>query len=234
VKIKAPANSKERGFSVLTGFILAIIMFGTLAFFLAGQGINSGFGTTYSNTSKVSGLLSSGGYVNTGFDSVILNGTTAANLTFDSTAATGVFNPSSGGASPQTLDPTLLARTGALDGYWVYRGNDVTMKGVGTVAADYTMMVSGLKKSICQQLNNTLHGTSLATNPTSLGALDAAVIGAPTVNTPSVAAVSGNSVAFDLSAVGAATTGWLNGCYATTTVVGADVNYVYIHTLLAQ
>ena len=229
--------TKQKGFSLLTGFILSIIMFGTLAFFLAGQGINAGFGTAYSNTSKVSALISSGGYINTGFDAVTMGGTTADKVTFDVTALTGVFNPTSGGASPQTLDPTLFARSTAIDGYWVYRGNDITMKGVGTTASDYTMLVSGLKLSVCQQINNTLHGTPLTgagSTPVSLGALDAAIVGAPTTTTPSVALISANSVLFDQSAVVAASSGWLSGCYSTTTTVGTGVNYVYIHTLLAQ
>jgi hypothetical protein len=238
MKTRMQPASSQKGFSLLTGFILAIIMFGTLAFFLAGQGINSGFGTAYSNTSKVSGLVTSGGYVNTGFDAVTMGGTTADKVTFDVTALTGVFNPTTGGASQQTLDPTLFARASAIDGYWVYRGNDITMKGVGVAATpDYTMLVSGLKLSVCQQINNTLHGTPLTgggSSPVSLGALDAAIVGAPTATTPSVALISTNAVPFDQSAVVAATSGWMNGCYSTTTSVGTGVNYVYIHTLLAQ
>jgi hypothetical protein len=230
--------AKQRGFSLLTGFILTIIMFGTLAFFLAGQGINAGFGTAYSNTSKVASLLASGGFINTGFDAVTLGGTVPAAVTFDTTAATGVFNPTTGGASPQPLDPSLFARTSAIDGYWVYRGDGITMKGVGVPATpDYTMIVSGLKLSICQQINNTLHGTALATAPVSLGAVDALIIGAPTAAAPSIATVTANALAFDLSAVAALTAaynGWMSGCYATNTVVGTGVNYVYIHTLLAE
>jgi hypothetical protein len=234
MKTRMQPASSQRGFSLLTGFILAIIMFGSLAFFLAGQGINSGFGTAYSNTSKVSALVTSGGFINTGFDAVTLGGTAAPTVTFD-TGTNGVFNPTTGGASQQTLDPTLFARSSAIDGYWVYRGNDIIMKGVGVAATpDYTMLVSGLKLSVCQQINNTLHGTTLATNPVSLAVTDASIVGAPTAIAPSVASVTANALAFDISAVAAAATGWMNGCYATTTAVGTGVNYVYIHTLLAQ
>jgi hypothetical protein len=227
----SPMLAKQKGFSLLTGFILSIIMFGTLAFFLAGQGINAGFGTNYSNTSKVSGLLTSGGYINTGFDAVTMGGTTPASVTFDVTALTGVFNPTSGGASPQSLDPTLFqGRAGAaglLDGYWIYRGSAVTLNGVGTAAADYTMMVSGLKLSVCQQINNTLHGTALTIAPTTLTAFtDALLLG--TAPLPTAATPTQTTTAADLSALG--TSGWMNGCYATTTAG----NYVYIHTLLAQ
>ena len=235
MKMHTSSAAKQRGFSILTGFILAIIMFGSLAFFLAGQGINAGFGTTYSNTAKVSGLLTSAGYVTTGFDAVTLGGTTPAQVTFDTTAVTGVFNPTSGGATQQNIEPTLFARSSAIDGYWVYRGNDLTMKGVGVAGtADYTMMLSGLKLSVCQQINFMLHNTPLTTAPVSLAALDAAIVGAPTATSPSVAAITSNPVIFDQSAVVGAATGWSSGCYATTTAVGTGVNYVYIHTLLAQ
>ena len=226
MKARTSSSLKQRGFSLLTGFILAIIMFGTLAFFLSGQGINSGFGTAYSNTSKVSGLLTSAGYINTGFDAVTMGGTLPANVTFDAAISTGVFNPTSGGASQQSLDPTLFGRTTAIDGYWVYRKNDVTLPGVGVaVTADYTMMVSGLKLSICQQINNTLHGTALTAAPTTLtGFSDLLLVGAPTATVPTVAGVAADFVS---AAIGIS--GWANGCYKTT-----DNNYVYIHTLLAQ
>jgi hypothetical protein len=217
--------SKQGGFSLLTGFILAIIMFGTLAFFLAGQGINATFGTAYSNTSKVAGLLTSAGYINTGFDAVTMGGTAPSAATFDTTAVTGVFNPTSGGAAPQSLDPTLFARSSTIDGYWVYRKNDVKLQGVGiTATADYIMMVSGLKQTICQQINNTLHGTALNVAPSTLTLFnDALLLGAPTAAVPTVTGLIAN-----LSALG--TSGWMNGCYITDT----DSNYVYIHTLLAQ
>jgi len=222
---RTTSAAKQRGFSLLTGFILAIIMFGSLAFFLAGQGINSGFGSNYTNTSKVSSLLASAGYINTGFDAVTLGGTTPSTVTFDSATNTGVFNPTSGGSSPQALDPTLFARNTAIDGYWIYRSNGITLYGVGVATtADYTMMVSGLKLSACQQINNTLHGIPLTTAPSTLtGFSDLLLIGTPTATTPTSLVVS------NLNTAAVGTSGWLNGCYMTT-----DTNYVYIHTLLAQ
>lgn len=231
MKNRTLSAAKQKGFSLLTGFILVIIMFGSLAFFLAGQGINTGFGATYTNTAKVSSLLTSAGYINTGFDAVTLNGISPSAVTFDATATTGIFNPTSGGASVQSVDPTILVRNLPIDGYWVYRGGAVTMYNVGVALnADYTIMLSGLKKGICQQINNTLHGTALSATPPPAGTspyADSDVIGTPTSTTPASNAV------FTVAATAAAS-GWLSGCYATTTGVGTDVNYVYIHTLLAQ
>lgn len=234
MQIRTQLPAKQKGFSLLTGFILVIILFGSLAFFLVGQGINTGFATKYTNTAKASSLLTSAGYINTGFNAITLAGEAPENVTFDSAANTGVFNPTAGGATLQSVDPELLARkTTNVDGIWIYRGNDVRMKGVGDTSntPDFTMMVSGLKKAICQQINYTLHGTALTTNPVSLGGADAAIFGTPTVSS-GVGTTS--SLALDLDAVVAVPSGRMSGCYATTTTVGSDVNYVYIHTLLAR
>ena len=108
MKIRMQMPSKQKGFSILSGFILAIIMFGALTFFLAGQGLNSTFGTTYANTAKVSGLLTSAGYVKMGFDAVVLSGQLPVDVTFNTTTTTGIFNPSSGAVPHQYLDPTLF------------------------------------------------------------------------------------------------------------------------------
>ena len=237
MKSRRSSLSKQRGFSVLSGFILAIVMFGTLAFFLGGQGINSSFGTTYSNTSKASGLLTSAGYITTGFNAVTMSGQLPSAVTFDAAANTGIFNPTSGGATQQALDPTLFvgvdaaatataAATG-LRGYWIYRRGDVRLNGVGTSATgDYTIMATGLKQAVCQQINATLTGTANTVAPPTLtGVSEAQLVAASLPAANSNSTVSG--LAVDLSTLSNA--GDLNGCYAT-----SDSVYVYIHTLLPQ
>lgn len=225
----------QKGFSLLTGFIVVIILFSSLAFFLAGQGISSGFSSSYTNQAKASGLLTSAGYISAGFDALTLGGVSASNVTFDQTSGTGVFDPVSGGTTLQAVDPGLLARTSAgVDGIWVYRKTAITMYGVGNGAtADYTMMVSGLKKAICQQINASLHGTALNATPPDTATADAGVIGTPTVSSGILGTNTGNALNLNTAAI-AGTQGWTSGCFATTTAVGSDVNYVYIHTLLAQ
>lgn len=227
MKMHTSPAARQRGFSILTGFILAIIMFGSLAFFLAGRGISTGFGASYANTSKVSGLLTSAGYIATGFDAVVLAGQSPSAVTFDSADNTGLFSPTAGGASVQPIDPSLFDATlhddGTIFGYWVYRKSALTISGVGVPAnADYTIMTAGLKEGVCKQINNTLHGTPLTTTPPSLGAADIAVVGVLTgPPTPTIPTNAGNALPV--------TSTWMNGCYVTT-----DTHYVYIHTLLAQ
>ena len=228
MKTRTLSAYKQKGFSLLTGFVLVIILFGSLAFFLAGSGLNSGFGSSYASISKASSLLTSAGYVSAGFSGVTLNGSAPSEVTFDTAATTGMFNPTTGAAAQPSLDPSLFADTSATTGYWVYRQNGVTLNGVGDSAvADYTIMASGLKLGVCQQINSTLHGTALSAAPSDLTAFTVALlVGAATSVTPTVT----SATASNLSALG--TAGWANGCYAT--VGDTPTKYVYIHTVLAQ
>ncbi len=243
MKTRTQSSFKQRGFSLLTGFILAIIMFGSLAFFLAGSGIGTSFGASFVNTSKVSSLLTSAGYISTGFDAVVLGGQSPYAVTFDS-GSTGIFNPTIGGSSLQPLDQSLFQlrdtttvpgtpQIAATDGYWFYRIDTTTtpdspvvkLNGIGTTGLtsasnEYVIMTSGLKDTVCAQINTTLHGSSTIPGVTPV---DAALVGAPTRASPtSLAAV-------DLSATGGIV-GWMNGCVQS----GTAGNYVYFHTLLAQ
>lgn len=227
---KSPASaSKQKGFSLLTGFILVIVLFGALAFFLAGRGINTTFGTTYANSTKVSNLVASSAYLRTGFDAVVLGGTSADAVTFDGTATTGIFNMDSGAATKQAVDPSALAPKAVpltTEGYWIYGKNAIDMTGVGgDVNGDFTVLLIGLKKGICQQINNSLNGTPVTTAPAVTGTI-AALVGAPTVlspvsdlvitlGTPNIVVAGGNP----------------SGCFET---ADADPSYVFIHTVYPQ
>lgn len=216
--------SKQQGFSLLTGFLLVIALFGALAFFLAGRGINTAFGTAYANSSKASTLLASAAYIRTGVDSVVLAGTSPASVTFDATATTGIFNIDTGAATTQKVDPSVLASAtpASEEGFWVYGLNNLDMASVGTAAADYTVLVFGLKTGICQQLNYTLNGAALNAAIPTAGSTIAALVGTPTAGTP---------VAAPLTPPQIVAGGNPSGCYATTDPTPSNV---FIHTVYPQ
>lgn len=222
---KSPATaSKQKGFSLLTGFILVIVLFGALAFFLAGRGINTAFGTTYANNSKASNLIAQAAYLRTGFDSVILAGTAPVSVTFDDAATTGIFNIDTGAATTQQVDPAILAAPAADPlGFWVFGKNNGTVTSVGTTAADYTIIVGGLKQGICQQINTTLNGTNIASAPEQITATDVDIFGGATSASP---VVSGAATVFTVPAAGRA-----SGCYQTDSGAGS---YVFIQAVYPQ
>jgi hypothetical protein len=216
--------SKQQGFSLLTGFLLVITLFGALAFFLAGRGINTAFGTTYANSSKASNLLSSAAYLRTGFDSVVLAGSSPASVTFDDTATTGIFNINTGAATAQKIDPSVLATAtpASGEGIWIYGLNAINMTSVGTTTEDYTILVAGLKTGICQQLNYTVNGTPLTTTPTALTDNLGAIVGTADVSTTPTTTIAANTITI-------AAGGNPSGCYTT-----ADGSNIFIHTVYPQ
>lgn len=222
--------SKQKGFSLLTGFILVIVLFGALAFFLAGRGVNTAFGTTYANSSKVSSLIASAAYMRTGVDSVVLSGTSPASVSFDDVATTGIFNLDTGAATAQAVDPSVLVNPTVVptstEGYWVYGSNIFDMGGVGTVLPDYTIMLLGLKTGVCQQINNTLNGTALTATPTVLTEDIATLVGAPTPASPKTTLTLAAAPAANFTI---AANGKPSGCYTT-----SDGSNVFIHTVYPQ
>jgi hypothetical protein len=216
--------SKQQGFSLLTGFLLVITLFGALAFFLAGRGINTAFGTAYANSSKASNLLASAAYIRTGVDSVVLAGTSPASVTFDDAATTGIFNIDTGAATAQKIDPSVLASAtpASGEGIWIYGLNVIDMVSVGTAAADYTVVVAGLKSGICQQLNYTVNGTAVTTTPTVLTNTLADIVGTADVSTFATSDAA-------LSVVQIAAGGNPSGCYTT-----SDGSNIFIHTVYPQ
>ena len=226
---KSPATAlKQKGFSLLTGFILVIVLFGALAFFLAGRGINTTFGTTYANNSKVSNLVAQAAYLRTGFDSVVLAGTAPASVTFDDAAGTGIFNLDTGAATKQQIDPAILdAPSAGVLGYWVFGKDQVAVSTVGTALGEYTIMVGGLKKGICQQINTTLNGTNIASAPEVLTQTDATTIGGAGVTSATpVTDLAGASGSILVPNTGA---GNPSACYQT-----ATGSYVFIQAMYAQ
>lgn len=225
---KSPATaSKQKGFSLLTGFILVIVLFGALAFFLAGRGINTAFGTTYANSSKASNLIAQAAYLRTGFDSVILAGTAPASVTFDDAATTGIFNLDTGAATPQQIDPAILAAPSAGNlGYWIFGMDSAAITSVGTIKGDYTMMVGGLKQGICQQINTTLNGTNIASAPELLLTDNDATLGATTTSANPVTDILTHGTII----VPGSGSGNPSGCYQTAT----NGAYVFIQAVYAQ
>jgi hypothetical protein len=137
-----------------------------------------------------------------------------------------MFSSSTGGAVPQTLDPSIFV-TAATNKTWIYRKNLIILENVGGSASatgDYTIIAADLKLAICEQINSTLYGST--TVPVLAAAPLASFIGSVGGTAPYFVTATGA-----LSLTATTIDGKMNGCFATSDVATA---YVYIHTLLAQ
>ncbi len=140
----------------------------------------------------------------------------ADDVTFDTDATNGVFNPSKGGAMVQIPSPKAVVTPGT--DVWVYK-KTVKIKGIGLDAnPDYLVALPNVTLETCRHINNQVHNTALsATPPTGAGTLADWKDG-----------VDGSDTAVDMSAVAAVDT-WSEGCMAT-----SDTKYVHFQVVVAR
>jgi len=154
----------EKGFAV-SMIILVIALFAIIiaAMAIAGRGTNV---TGSEQTAKVhaSTIIQQGNNLKTGFDYMISNkAIDISTITFNADDNTGLFHPTDGGV-PQQFPPKEALKT--TDNDWVYKRNNngnavVKLKGVGTDAGeDYVVALVDIKKSVCEQINKALYGST--------------------------------------------------------------------------
>lgn len=211
--------NKQKGFSLVAAFIVIAILMAVVAYFIAGQGMNTSATGTYSNSARASSLISQAAYIQGGVNVMITSGqVTAGQLTFDTATTTGLFNPSTGGAQPQSPDPSSYTVTTP---FWAYRGANFMIEGVGTniTTPQYALVSMDLKKSVCEAINTQLHGSI---NIPSANALGTAVISTATATSPSATGASNVTLG-----TAGTITGWDKGCLVTTDPVGSERYFYY-------
>ncbi|TFW09921.1 hypothetical protein E4K72_03550 [Oxalobacteraceae bacterium OM1] len=157
----ARRNQRQRGFSLVAAFILVAILMTVVAYFLAGQGVNTTSAGSVTNTARGSAVITQGAYLKAGFDLMTLGGNTdVSTITFNTAAATGLFNGVTGGVQPQLPDPSAFATRTAPNGTWLYKRAALTLTGVGTGGRHYAVVLTGLSRGACEQINQVLRGTT--------------------------------------------------------------------------
>ena len=223
-KMKRINSNKQQGFSILAVILVivaVIVAIGVWA--LSGQTNTSSSGNSTSDI-QASSLVNDSGALKLAYDTLVINGSSASSIVFvPNTASTpgapNVLDPVNGVQLPKPNANAIKVGAGATEGIWVFNKTGFVGNGVGTASADPVVLVAGIKKTVCERVNNTLYGST--TIPVStLATSAAATTGALSTSPTSTAAV-------DISAVAAAA-GWTSGCF--TTVAGGEDN-VYFRVL---
>lgn len=197
-------RNRQRGFSIL-GVILVIIgiIVAIGVWTMAGQ-TNSNTATVSTADTLASALLNDSSTLKTKFDTLTI-GLAASNpavVTFvpGGTAPENMLN---GDPQPKVASQTAIDVAGP-NGIWVYT-KTFNADGVGTAAADYAMVVAGVKDAVCKRVNNSLKGSETIPTYTGLTTAAAFVAGA-TLTNPNA------SVAIDFATHGLPNLGWSAGC----------------------
>lgn len=215
-------KSKQGGFSIIGVIILAVAIIGALGVWaLSGQ-----TNTSNANASAADvmggGIVNDGSSIKTQFDTLLINGSAAAGITFvpGTAGVNNMLDPTKGIQNPKP-NSNLFVDTVFPNGAWIYKPAGFKGNGVGGTADDYSVILAGVKDGVCQQINQRLYGapTIPASGLASTAFTTGATAAAPTsTNAASIAAVAGVA-------------GWTSGCVTTTG--GADQN-VYFRVLMPQ
>lgn len=207
-------NFKKQAGNTIAGLLILVAIIGC-------DSTNSSSSSTSTVDVMGSSITDDAAAIKSAFDTMLANGASSTSITFIPATAgdSNILDPTTGIPMPVSNANAFLNTTFP-NGAWIYQSG-LKGSGVGTTAAEISILVPGVKDGVCQQINNRLYGSTtipasgLATTAFTTGALE---------STPS------SSNAADMSAV-AAIGGWVAGCVTTTD--GADRN-VFFRVLKAN
>lgn len=227
-KIEKIKRQNESG-NVLFLILIAVALFAALSYAVT-QSSRSGSGDASSETNLINSSTITqypAGVRTAMVRMVVSGGLTADDFEFNSpsdfaagTAGNEVFNPGGGGSTYQAAGPDLMV--GGAPGRWYFNANfEVpligTTTGTGT-GNDIIAFLPGVKKAVCQKLNDEYGITGIPVHDATTGTLkDDKLNGEPV---PGVSEVLGTAGNLD---------GHPFGCFE-----DADDGYVYYHVLMER
>lgn len=160
---------QQRGLAIST-ILLAVILLIAIAVTLA-MSSRASNGNSSQQQAKLfaTTLMNQANALKIGFDKMQANGIDFNNIRFNVNSNSGVyglFNPTYGGTEEQFPPINALFNPSA-PGYtdWRYN-NNIMLKGVGTDnGIDAVVVMADISLTVCQAINNALHGISLSSTP---------------------------------------------------------------------
>lgn len=163
---------RQKGFIGIVFLVIALI--GIVIAAIAAMSRSSSTGTADQTTkTNASVLMKQASDFKTGMDRMIVNGTSAATITFDNTVNTGLFDPTPGAQYAIRHVPPSRVVVSGTPAFTYTR--QVQLPGIGSqTSADFVTTVGNLTLAACQQINNLLYNDAITALPaTSAGTMAA-------------------------------------------------------------
>lgn len=163
--MKGYSLKKQAGFAgvvYLVVGLIAIVMAG-IAYMSRGTATGTSEQAARTNASV---MMKQASDFKAGFDRMLVNGVSAANITFDTTADTGLFDPAAGAQyAIKHVPPAGVVSTGTPA--FTYT-RQLRLPGIGSAAGeDYVVTVGNITVEVCRQVNRILWNDGAAANPAS-------------------------------------------------------------------
>lgn len=223
IRRRAPLQAGFGTSAVLLVVVLIAAIGAFFAYSTRGSNVTSAQST---NSIGATTIIDQGTQMRAGFESMLARGSAASQVTFDTAATTGLFNPTTGGTGDQppplrNMTDEAIAGSAPFSAAVSNYSYKVAVTGplnVGTaVGLKYGVFLPGVKLAVCQAINNQLYSDALSATPVASGLAATAFVGVAAVN------LTGGAMATGLSQRS-------EGCIGTT-----DANqYVYFKIVYVQ
>ncbi len=195
-------TSANAGFGT-SAVLLVVVLIAAIGAFFAystrGSNVTSAQST---NSIGATTIIDQGTQMRSGFERMLANGSAASQVTFDTAATTGLFNPTTGGTGDQpppqrNLTDEAIAGSApfaAAVTTYSYKTGVTGPANVGTAAGlKYGVFLPGVKLAVCQAINNQLYSDSLSATPVASGLAVTAFVGGAAVDLTAGAMAAGLS-----------------------------------------
>lgn len=147
---------KEEGIAIGAVLVIVALIAAVSVYLASGSRSRVEDPAGASNQLRSSAVLSQASALRDGFNVMVVRGTAPAAITADATA-TGLYNPTTGGASPQSPSADLFANPAAPSEWAI---GTATVANIGTATADRILFLEGLNDNVCASINTQLHGSA--------------------------------------------------------------------------
>lgn len=222
--MKTIKTNSQAGFSILAVILVivaVIVAIGVWA--LSGQTNTSTSGNSSADIQAAS-IANDASAIKLAFDTMVINGASPDNIIFkpNDTSSNNVLSIANLGQLPRPNSNAIRQDAVAPDGVWTYSKN-VAASSIGTSAPDFVILLSGVKDSVCQRINNSLYGDPTIPTYTGIAISDGFTSGSSTLN-------PNTTVALDFEGHGLPSLGWGSGCFKPS---GKTDHNVYFRVLKA-
>jgi type II secretory pathway pseudopilin PulG len=218
-------HKKQQGFSILGVILFIVILIVAISVWaLSGQTNTNNSGNTTADIQAAS-IGNDASSIKLAFDTLVINGATPSTIIFTPNVATTASTPNildqtTGLQIPRPNVNSVRTAVAEPEGIWVY-SKTLTGNNIGTSAADFAIVLAGVKNTVCERINFNLYGVAtippVTTPTTGAGFVTGATVGAPTTT----AAIT----------LPAGANGWSSGCISAN---GVADNNMYFRILKAN
>lgn len=207
----------KQGGNIILLILGAILLVGGLVVFLTSGNSNSTNTSSASSQVIGSSVMADASSVKDMFDQLVGYKLLApTSITFvPGTASPSNLLDTAAGLQKPISNANAYINTTFPNGAWIYQ-TGLKVNGIGTAAAEFSLVTVGVKDTVCQQINNSLWGST---------AIPASTLASTAFTTGAALATPTSASAADISAI-AGVSGWNQGCVTTT--AGADNNAYFL------